>query len=80
MVGPGHYKWYQSRSPTPMWGSVPFGPQSHGTQRGRCVCMGGGGGGVGGGCLSHSTSDRGKTSWQYISMGSSQPSRCVLKP
>ena len=30
----------------------------------------GGGGGV---CLSHPTSDRGETSWHYISMGSSQP-------
>ena len=30
--------------------------------------------------LSHPTSDRGETSWHYISMGSSQPCRRVLKP
>ena len=30
--------------------------------------------------MSHPTSDRGETSWHYISMGSSQPSRRVLKP
>ena len=41
---------------------------------------GGGGGGEGGGCLSHPTLDRGETSWHYISMNSSQPSRLVLKP
>ena len=34
----------------------------------------------GGGCLSHPTSDMGETSWHYISMGSFQPSRRVLKP
>ena len=34
----------------------------------------------GGGCLSHPTSDRGETSWNYISMGSSQLSIRVLKP
>ena len=30
--------------------------------------------------LSHPTSDRGETSCHYISMGSSQPCRRVLKP
>ena len=30
--------------------------------------------------MSHPTSDRGETSWHYISMGSSQPCRRVLKP
>ena len=30
-------------------------------------------------CLSHPTSDKGETSWHYISMGSSQPYRRVLK-
>ena len=63
MVGPGRYKWYQSRSPTPTWGSVPFGlaiPWD--TTRTLCLHGGGGGGGGGGGCLSHSTSDREETS------------------
>ena len=47
MVGPGHYKLYQSRSLTPMWGSVPFSlaiPWD--TTRTLCLC------GVGGGVLS----------------------------
>ena len=26
MVGLGRYEWYQSRSPTSMWGFVPFDP------------------------------------------------------
>ena len=30
--------------------------------------------------MSHPTSDRRENSWHYISMGSSQPSRRVLKP
>ena len=30
--------------------------------------------------MSHPTSDRGETSWHYISMDSSQPSRRVLNP
>ena len=50
MVRPGRYKWYQSRSPTPMWGSVPFGPAiPWDTTRTLCLHGGGGGGGGGGG-------------------------------
>ena len=74
MVGPGRYKWYQSRSLNPMWGSVPFGPVIPWDTT-RTLCLHGGGG-----CLSHPTSDRRETSWHYISMDSSQPSRRVLKP
>ena len=74
MVGPGCYKWYRADPPPRCGGLFCLAPQSHGTQRGHCVCMGGGGG-----CLSHPTSDRGETSCHYISMVSSQPSRRVLK-
>ena len=64
--------------PRPRYGGMfRLASQSYGTQRGRCVCMGGGGGGGG---LSHPTSDMGETSWHYISMGSSKPCRRVLKP
>ena len=44
MVGPGHYKWYQSRSPTPMWVSVPFGSAIPWDTT-RTLCLHGGGGG-----------------------------------
>ena len=53
-MGVGRYKWYQSQSPTPMWGSVPFGP-SIPWDTTRTLCLHGG-------CLSHLTSDRGETS------------------
>ena len=63
MVGLGHYKWYQSRSPTSMWGSVLFGPIGGvylfgiiipwDTMRTLCLHRG---------CLSHPTLDRGETS------------------
>ena len=52
MVGPSRYKWYQSRSSTSMWGSVPFGPAiSWDTMRTLCLHEGGGGGGGGGGLV-----------------------------
>ena len=48
-LGAGHYKWYQSRSPTPMWGFVwlcLFGPAIPWDTT-RTLCLhGGGGGGV----------------------------------
>ena len=76
MVGPCHYKWYQSRSPTPMSGSVPFGsirgclivwPRNPMGHNENIVSTWGGEGGGGGGCLSHPTSERGKTSCHYLS-------------
>ena len=51
----------------------PFNPIGHNED---VVSAGGGGGG---GLLSRPTLDRGETSWHYKSMGSSQPSRLVLK-
>ena len=44
------------------------------------LCLYGGGGGGGGGCLSHPISNKRETYFHYISMNSSQPSRCILKP
>ena len=47
MVGPSRYKWYQSRSPTPMWGFVPFWPcNAMGHNEDVVSAWGGGGGGV----------------------------------
>ena len=72
MIGSSLYKWYQSYFPTLMWGSIPFDPAiPWDTIRTLCLYRG---------CLSHPTSDKGKTFWHYISIDFSQPSRCVLKP
>ena len=49
MVGPGRYKWYQSRSPTSMWWSVPFDPIIPWDTTRMLSLHGGGGGGWGGG-------------------------------
>ena len=41
--------------------------------------LGGGGGGGGGWYLLHLTSNKGESSWYYISIGLSQPRRRILK-
>ena len=81
MVGSSHYRWYQSQSLTLVWGSVPFGPVQGVCEFGPAIpwnttmilCLHEG-------CLSHPISDKGESSLHYISMGSSQSSKRVLKP
>ena len=69
MFGSDHYKWYQSRSLTLVWGFVPFGPIRDVYSFGIAISWD----------KKRMLHLHGGFPWHYISMNSFKPSRNVLK-